>query len=84
MEPAHPTAETEHKCQAAEFSTQLALVAAGLGVAVVPRPAVGVVTVEPPRSRRIFAVWLAEAARRPSVSAFVDTLGRQWAPRGGR
>lgn len=77
--------------QAAEFPTQLALVAAGLGVAVVPRlaadavpPGVVLVPVEPGLSRRIFAVWRSEAARRPSVSAFVDTLGQQWALRDGR
>jgi DNA-binding transcriptional LysR family regulator len=77
--------------QAAEFPTQLALVDAGLGVAVVPRLAgdavpagVVLVPIEPALSRRIFAVWRSEAARRPSVSAFVDTLGQQWALRGSR
>ena len=73
---------------AAEFPTQLALVAAGLGIAVVPRlaadavpPGVVLVPVEPSLCRRIFAVWREEAARRPSVRAFVDMLGRQWALR---
>lgn len=74
--------------QAAEFPTQLAFVAAGLGVAVVPRLAadavpdgVVLVPVEPALCRRVFAVWREEAARRPSVRAFVDTLCRQWALR---
>ncbi|MPZ80324.1 MAG: LysR family transcriptional regulator [Actinophytocola sp.] len=71
--------------QAAEFPTQLALVGAGLGLAVVPRLAgdavpcgVRLVPVEPAMYRRIFAVWREEAARRPSVRAFVDTLRQQW------
>jgi len=72
--------------QAAEFPTQLALVAAGLGLALVPRLAgdavpegVRLVPVEPAMSRRIFAVWREESARRPSVRAFVDLLEEQWA-----
>jgi DNA-binding transcriptional LysR family regulator len=71
--------------QAAEFPTQLALVAAGLGIALLPRMAgdavpagVRLVPVAPVMSRRIFAVWREEAARRPSVRAFVDTLRAQW------
>lgn len=67
--------------QAAEFPTQLALVAAGLGVAVVPRLAadsvpdgVRLVPVEPTLHRRVFAVWRAEAARRPAIRAVVDAL----------
>jgi DNA-binding transcriptional LysR family regulator len=71
--------------QAAEFPTQLALVAAGLGIALLPRMAgdavpagVRLVPVAPVMSRRIFAVWREEAARRPSVRAFVDTLRTQW------
>jgi DNA-binding transcriptional LysR family regulator len=75
--------------QAAEFPTQLALVAAGLGLALLPRMAgdavptgVRLVPVTPVMSRRIFAVWREEAARRPSVRAFVDTLRTQWSQRG--
>lgn len=74
--------------QAAEFPTQLALVAAGLGLALIPRMAgdavpdgVRLVPVEPAMSRRIFAVWREESARRPSVQAFVDTLCARWALR---
>lgn len=71
--------------QAAEFPTQLALVAEGLGVALVPRLAaesvpagVRIVPVRPAMHRRIFAVFRTEAARRPSVRAFVTALRRQW------
>jgi DNA-binding transcriptional LysR family regulator len=67
--------------QAAEFPTQLALVAAGLGVAVLPRLAadsvpagVRLVPVEPALSRRVFAVWREEAARRPAIRAVVAAL----------
>lgn len=67
--------------QAAEFPTQLALVAAGLGVAVVPRLAadsvpdgVVLVPVRPALFRRVFAVWRAEAGRRPAIRAVVDAL----------
>jgi DNA-binding transcriptional LysR family regulator len=67
--------------QAAEFPTQLALVAAGLGVAVVPRLAadsvpegVRLVPVRPALSRRVFAAWRTEAGRRPAIRAVVDAL----------
>lgn len=67
--------------QVAEFPTQLALVAAGLGVAVIPRmaadsvpPGVRLVPVEPALSRRVFAVWREETARRPAIRAVVAAL----------
>ena len=67
--------------QAAEFPTQLALVAAGLGVAVIPRLAadsvpagVRLVPVEPALSRRVFAVWREEASRRPAINAVTKAL----------
>ncbi|MBA8945034.1 LysR family transcriptional regulator [Streptomyces calvus] len=67
--------------RAAESHTQLALVAAGLGVCVAPLlgrnpvPA-GVVTVPlTPRVRRhVFVVWRADADRRPSIRAAVRAL----------
>jgi DNA-binding transcriptional LysR family regulator len=72
--------------QAAEFPTQLALVAAGLGVAVVPRlaadsvpPGVSLVPVEPALHRRVFAVWREEAARRPAIRAVVAALKASFA-----
>lgn len=75
--------------QAAEFPTQLALVAAGLGVALLPRLAgegvpagVRLVPAEPQMYRRIFVGWREEAARRPAVSAVVDLLAQHWSLRG--
>jgi DNA-binding transcriptional LysR family regulator len=66
---------------AAEFPTQLALVAAGLGVALIPRLAadsvpadVRMVPVDPALSRRVFAMWREETSRRPAVRAVVDAL----------
>jgi len=68
---------------AAEYPTHLALVAAGLGVAVVPRlgrgPVPGDVRLLPVRHvmhRHVYAVWREDADRRPSVRAAVDALAR--------
>lgn len=68
---------------ASEHSTQLALVAAGLGVAVIPRlgreptpPLVRFVPIDPPSTRRIFALWRTSAAARPAIAATLDALQR--------
>jgi DNA-binding transcriptional LysR family regulator len=68
---------------ASEHSTQLALVAAGLGVAVIPRlgreptpPSVRFVSIDPPPNRRIFALWRTSAAAHPAIAAALDTLQR--------
>ncbi|MEE1783820.1 LysR family transcriptional regulator [Streptomyces sp. SP17BM10] len=66
---------------AAEHPTQIALVAARLGVALIPRlgrePASARVRFVPltdgPR-RRVFVIWRATSAARPSVGVVVDTL----------
>ncbi|MEU9777994.1 LysR family transcriptional regulator [Streptomyces sp. NPDC047968] len=72
--------------QAEEIHTQVALVAAGLGIALVPRLGRGVlpagaraVRLEPVPSRRLRALWRAGAARRPAITETVRTLGRIWA-----
>jgi molybdate transport repressor ModE-like protein len=66
---------------ASEHSTQLALVAAGLGAAVIPRlgrepapAAVRFVPVDPPPARRVFALWRSSADARPAVAAAVGAL----------
>ncbi|MFC4010981.1 LysR family transcriptional regulator [Nonomuraea purpurea] len=68
-------------CMADEYPTQLALVAAGLGCGIVPRlgrdcvPAgVKLIPLRPRLSRRIYAVWRTDAARRPAIRALVDAL----------
>ncbi|SFY47026.1 LysR family transcriptional regulator [Streptomyces sp. F-1] len=65
----------------AEHPTQLALVAAGVGLAMVPGlglghlpPDVVALPVEPVLSRRIYAVWRPEAAVRPAVRVVVEAL----------
>lgn len=64
-----------------EFATQLSLVAAGLGNTILPRlgrcdvpPGVAVIPLEAPLSRRVYAVWREEAARRPAIRAAVTAL----------
>ncbi|MFD3647638.1 LysR family transcriptional regulator [Streptomyces cyaneofuscatus] len=73
--------EPDIRHRAEEHHTQLALVAAGLGVAMIPRlgrgtlPA-GVVAVrlDPVTERRLYALWRTEAARRPAITAAVAAL----------
>jgi DNA-binding transcriptional LysR family regulator len=66
---------------ASEHSTQLALVAAGLGVAIIPRlgreplPAgVRAVAVRPRLCRQVYVLWRSNAVRRPAITAAVDAL----------
>ncbi|MEU1281809.1 LysR family transcriptional regulator [Streptomyces sp. NPDC005805] len=68
-----------------ENHTQVALVAAGLGIALVPRlgrgpvPAgVRVVRLDPVPSRRLRALWRTGAARRPAITETVRTLRALW------
>ncbi|MFE0422423.1 LysR family transcriptional regulator [Streptomyces sp. NPDC058953] len=72
--------------QAEENHTQVALVAAGLGIAMMPRlgtgplPA-GVVAVglDPVPRRRVYAIWRTRAARRPAIGAMVTALQEHFA-----
>ncbi|WP_436494377.1 LysR family transcriptional regulator [Actinokineospora sp. HUAS TT18] len=67
---------------ASEHSTQLALVAAGLGAAVIPRlgretpPHVRFVPIDPEPTRRVFALWRTSAGSRPAIGAVVAALAR--------
>ncbi|MEV6955313.1 LysR family transcriptional regulator [Streptomyces sp. NPDC051183] len=72
---------------AEEHHTQLAFVEAGLGVCVAPRlgrgpvpPGVRLLPVADTVRRHVYAVWRADADRRPSIRAAVDSL-RQVAAR---
>ncbi len=76
---AHPQLQVE--LREMEPTTQLALVAAGLGACVVPRLGRGavpdivrMVRVEPGLSRHIYAVWRADAARRSALRVIVAAL----------
>ncbi|GAA0952178.1 LysR family transcriptional regulator [Nonomuraea longicatena] len=72
--------EPEISCMAEEYPTQLALVAAGLGCAIVPRlgrtlpEGVRAVPTLPRQTRRIYALWRTDAARRPAIRAAVEAL----------
>jgi len=66
---------------AGEQQTQLALVAAGLGLTILPRLGRGqlpegvcVVPVRPALSRHVYAIWRADAARRPAIRAAIEAL----------
>ncbi|MFI1180334.1 LysR family transcriptional regulator [Streptomyces sp. NPDC020799] len=66
---------------AEEHPTQLALIAAGLGVGIAPRlgrgpvpDGVRVLPVRHTMRRHVYAVWRADADRRPSIRAAVDAL----------
>jgi DNA-binding transcriptional LysR family regulator len=71
--------------QAEENHTQVALVAAGLGIALVPRlgrgtlpPQVVAVRLAPVPTRRLHALWRTGAARRPAITETVRTLQKLW------
>ncbi|MFI6816846.1 LysR family transcriptional regulator [Nonomuraea sp. NPDC050328] len=73
--------EPEIAFWANEYATQLALVGQGVGCAIVPRlgrdhvPAnVRMVPIRPRQTRRIYALWRADAARRPAIRAAVEAL----------
>ncbi|MFJ7202948.1 LysR family transcriptional regulator [Streptomyces sp. NPDC098789] len=75
---------------AEENHTLVALVAAGLGVAVVPRlgtgplpPGAVAVPLRPTPVRRVHALWRAGAARRPAITEAVRTLQEHWATTSG-
>lgn len=73
--------EPEINHVADEYATQLAMVAAGLGNAVLPRlgrtdvpDGVRLVKVKPALKRHVYAIWRREAARRPAIRATVAAL----------
>ncbi|RBQ21724.1 LysR family transcriptional regulator [Spongiactinospora rosea] len=79
--------EPEITCMVDEYATQIALVAAGHGCAIVPRlgseglpDTVRAVPIRPRPTRRIFALWRTDAARRPAIRAAVEALRRASEP----
>ncbi|MEU4830616.1 LysR family transcriptional regulator [Streptosporangium sp. NPDC023615] len=73
--------EPDIACMADECPTQMALVAGGLGCAIIPRlgrdyvPAgARVVPIRSRPTRRIYALWRTDAARRPAIRAAVEAL----------
>jgi DNA-binding transcriptional LysR family regulator len=74
----------------AEFASQVTLVGAGLGVALIPRLArahppddVAVVPVDPPPARRVTLAWRSAAAVRPALAATIEALRAAWDSRAG-
>lgn len=68
---------------ASEYATQLALVAAGLGAAVIPRLGRGavprgvkVLASEPTLRRHVYALWRKDASRQAAIHAAVDAFQR--------
>ena len=68
-----------------EFETQLTLIAAGLGIAMIPRLArpplpagVRVVPVRPRPNRRVVLAWREASAARPAVTAAAAALREAW------
>ncbi|MFF8788029.1 LysR family transcriptional regulator [Streptomyces sp. NPDC015125] len=68
-----------------ELESHISLLAAGLGVAMLPRlgrgalpPTVRVVPMQPAPSRRLSAVWRSQADRRPAVHATLAALRGRW------
>ncbi|MFE2351611.1 LysR family transcriptional regulator [Kitasatospora cineracea] len=69
-----------------EFQTQLALIAAGLGLGLIPRlgrgplpPGVAARPVTPEPVRRVHALWRTQTSRRPAVTATLTALRHHWA-----
>jgi DNA-binding transcriptional LysR family regulator len=72
----------------AEYQTHLAILAQGVGIALIPRLGRGplpdgvvAVPLHPAPSRRIYATWRTLTARRPAVSATLAALRSGWSSR---
>ncbi|MEO6089960.1 MAG: LysR family transcriptional regulator [Umezawaea sp.] len=68
-----------------EYETQLALLAHGVGIALLPRlgrgplpKTVRAVPLHPTPTRRLFAVWRTKASRRPAITATLASLKACW------
>jgi DNA-binding transcriptional LysR family regulator len=72
----------------AEYQTQLAMLAQGIGIGLLPRLGRGpvpddvvVVPLQPAPTRRLYAVWRTTTARRPAISVTLSTLKSAWSRR---
>ncbi|GGU84337.1 LysR family transcriptional regulator [Lentzea flava] len=73
--------EPELAYRISEYRTQMALLAKGIGVALIPRLGRGevpdnvrVVPLRPTPTRRLYAVWRTQASRRPAIKAALDVI----------
>ncbi|WP_042420799.1 LysR family transcriptional regulator [Streptacidiphilus anmyonensis] len=80
--------EPDTRFQATEFDTQIALIAAGLCLGLVPRLGraplpEGVVArpIVPEPTRRVSVLWREHASRRPAIIAALEALRRHWPQR---
>ncbi|WP_027345340.1 LysR family transcriptional regulator [Hamadaea tsunoensis] len=71
-----------------EFETQLTLVAAGLGVALIPRlarthtvPGTAIVPIDPIPTRRVIVTWRKANEVRPALGATIAALRSAWSQR---
>jgi len=70
------TPEVTHTAE--EHQTQLAMVAAGLGIAVMPRlgrgptDGVAIISLKPTFSRQVYAIWRTLASERPAIAVTVS------------
>jgi DNA-binding transcriptional LysR family regulator len=78
-------AEPDVAYSVAEYQTQLAMLAQGIGIGLLPRLGrgplpTGVVAIplQPAPSRRLYAVWRTATARRPAVAVTVAALKAGW------
>ncbi|MGV9269236.1 LysR substrate-binding domain-containing protein [Kitasatospora sp. NPDC003701] len=83
--------EPDVRYQVGEFETQIALIAAGLGIGLVPRlgrgalpPEVVARPVVPEPTRRVFALWRAQASRRPAITEALAAMQARWAALSGQ
>ncbi len=72
----------------AEYQTQLAMLAHGVGIALIPRLGRGAlpdgvvaVPLQPAPRRRLFAIWRTTTARRPAIAVTVAALRSSWPAR---
>ncbi|MER7243791.1 LysR family transcriptional regulator [Kribbella sp. NPDC000426] len=80
--------EPEVAYSIAEYQTQLAMLARGIGIGLLPRlgrgpvPAgVVVVPLQPAPTRRLYAVWRTTTSRRPAIAVTLETLKSAWPDR---
>ncbi|MFI5729206.1 LysR family transcriptional regulator [Kribbella sp. NPDC051587] len=81
-------AEPDFAYSVAEYQTQLAMLAQGIGIGLVPRLGRGplpdgvvVVPLQPELSRRVYAVWRNVTSRRPAIVVTLSLLKRAWPER---
>jgi DNA-binding transcriptional LysR family regulator len=80
--------EPEVAYSVAEYQTQLAMLARGIGIGLLPRLGRGplpdgvvAVPLQPAPSRRLYAVWRTATARRPAVAVTLAALKTGWRDR---